>query len=165
MREWAAANGVLIVHCLVDMKQSILPSFKSAARFKVMAEMLSALPNLADEHPDIVYNADPGEYLMTRPAGYISALKSTGLQGFLRARMIRSIVLCGISTSGCVLSTARAAGDEAYNVTVIEDACVDPVPGLHDVLIQKVLPSQAHIATTEEFQEQWSKANGGEPGI
>lgn len=84
-------------------------------------------------------------------------LKSHGLMALLNTRGIKSLVLCGVSTSGCVLSTARAAGDDEFIVTVIEDACMDPVPGLHDTLIQKVLPSQVHLTTAAEFQVQWDK--------
>jgi nicotinamidase-related amidase len=165
MREWAAANGALIIHCLVDMKQAILPSFKSAARFKVMAEMMNSQPDIANEYPDIAYTAGSGEYLVTRSAGYGSALKCSGLRELLGARIVKSIILCGISTSGCVLSTARAAGDDEYIVTVIEDACMDPVPGLHDTLIQRVLPSQVHIATAVEFQEHWNKGKWNETAM
>lgn len=92
-------------------------------------------------------------------------LKSQGLESLPSSHDTKSVVLCGISTSGCVLSTARAAADDGYIVTVIEDACSDPVAGLHDVLVQKVLPSQAHVATAEEFQEQWKNAKGNVTGL
>jgi hypothetical protein len=36
MRDWAIAKGFIVIHCLIDLHQSILPSFKSAARFKQM---------------------------------------------------------------------------------------------------------------------------------
>jgi nicotinamidase-related amidase len=156
MRNWAAINGVLVVHCLVDIKQTILPSFKSAARFKIMAAMMDTQPSAADEHPDVAFNAADREHMVTRHPGYISAPKSQGLGPLLSARGIKSLILCGLSTSGCVLSTARAAGDDGYIVTVVEDAWMDPVPGLHGTLIQNVLPSQAHITTAAGFQEQWN---------
>lgn len=161
MREWATTNGVMIVHCLVDMQQASLPTSKGTARFKIIAETLAAQPSMAEEHPHIAYNAASGEHMVSRRPGCISALKSPGLEALLSTHGVKSVILCGIATSGCVLSTARAAGDDGYIVTVIEDACSDPGPGLHAALVQKVLPSQAHVATVMEFQEQWSKAARG----
>ncbi|CAM6083245.1 unnamed protein product [Calypogeia fissa] len=157
MRDWASANGVLVVHCLVDMKQPILSSFKGAHRFKQLAARMNMQeqPDAANEHKDIAFDSTKGEFMFTRPPGYISVLKSPDLGPLLRSKGIKSVLLCGVSTSGCVLSTARGAGDDEYIVTVIEDACMDRVPGLHETLIQKVLPSQAHVTTAVEFQEQW----------
>jgi nicotinamidase-related amidase len=72
--------------------------------------MMENQPHMYDEHPEIAFNASFEEIAVTRPAGYISVLKSQDLESWLRYREVKSLVLCGISTSGCVLSTARAAG-------------------------------------------------------
>jgi len=155
MQEWAAANGVLTVHCLIDVKAAARPTFKSKEIMKTIAGMLAENPSAADEHPEI---GSVGEHEVTvmRLPGHISALKSPDLGPMLENRGIRSLILCGISTSGCVLSTARGAGDEDYVVTVIEDACWDPAEGLHDTLKEHVFPMQAHVSTAEEFQSKWT---------
>ncbi|EXJ85486.1 hypothetical protein A1O1_05850 [Capronia coronata CBS 617.96] len=66
-----------------------------------------------------------------------------------------SLILCGITTSGTVLSTARAATDRGFIVTVVEDACFDLVPGLHAMLVTHVLPTTAHVATSGEIRDAW----------
>ena len=159
MREWATAHGILVVHCLVDLQQDTFPSSKSASRLKAMRAMLESSPTAADEYAAVAFDASADdERMVTRRPGYFSALKSRELGPLLGARRIASLILCGVSTSGCVLSTARAAGDEEYVVTVIEDACMDPTPGLHDTLVKSVLLSQAHVAMAGDFQEQWKNA-------
>ncbi|HEX4768467.1 MAG TPA: bifunctional nicotinamidase/pyrazinamidase [Lichenihabitans sp.] len=47
----------------------------------------------------------------------------TGLDGWLRARDIRRIFLCGLATDYCVAWSAQDAVDLGYEVFVIEDAC------------------------------------------
>ena len=53
---------------------------------------------------------------------------------------MRALVVCGVSTSGCVLSTVRDATERGWVVSVVADACADAAPGVHDVLVQNVLP-------------------------
>ncbi len=47
----------------------------------------------------------------------------TGLDGWLRARDIRRIFVCGLATDFCVAWSAEDAIDLGYKVVVIEDAC------------------------------------------
>ncbi len=47
----------------------------------------------------------------------------TGLDGWLRARGIHRIFLCGLATDFCVAWSADDAIDLGYEVVVIEDAC------------------------------------------
>ena len=54
-----------------------------------------------------------------------------------------------------LLSTARAATDQGFIVTVVEDACFDPVPGLHGMLCAHALPMTAHVATAGEIRDAW----------
>lgn len=159
MRDWANSNKVSVVHALVDLQQDARPFFKFSQWLKETAAAILAEPHAIDEHQHVAFNADApaDEHQFKRTPGYISALKSQGLPDFLSRREIRSLLLCGLSTSGCLLSTARSAGDEGYIVTVIEDACHDPAPGLHESLVKHVLPAAAHVATAEEFQREWSR--------
>ena len=90
----------------------------------------------------------------------MSALKSPGLEDFLQEKGIKSLVLAGLSTSGCVLRTAVAACDAEYVVTVISDGCADPVEGVHELLVGKVLNSRGYVTTAAEFHDGFAKASG-----
>jgi nicotinamidase-related amidase len=64
---------------------------------------------------------------------------------------ITHLVLCGIATSGVVLSTLREAADKDYQLTVFADGCADADEEVHRVLLSKVFPRQAEILQIEEW--------------
>jgi nicotinamidase-related amidase len=82
----------------------------------------------------------------------VGAFAGTDLDLVLRAAGIRSLVLAGISTSGAVLSTVRAASDMDYDLTVLADGCAEGGDGeVHRVLIDRVFPRQATIRSVDEW--------------
>jgi nicotinamidase-related amidase len=83
----------------------------------------------------------------------VSAFSGSDLDILLRAADADTLVLAGIATSGVVLSTLRQAADLDYRITVLSDACADPDPEVHRVLMEKVFPRQAHVTSTEEWTE------------
>jgi len=81
----------------------------------------------------------------------VSAFTGSDLEVVLRAKGINHLVLCGISTSGVVLSTTREAADRDYKLTILSDLCFDADPEVHAVLMGKVFPRQATVQTSEEW--------------
>ena len=78
------------------------------------------------------------------------AFHGTGLDMQLRHRGVTQIVLCGVSTSSGVESTARAAYEHGYHVTVATDAVTDMVRELHDRAVEHVFPKMAETGTTAD---------------
>ena len=60
-------------------------------------------------------------------------------------------MLCGISTSGVVLSTTREAADKDFRLTVLSDLCFDSDHQVHAILMEKVFPRQATVQTSGEW--------------
>jgi nicotinamidase-related amidase len=81
----------------------------------------------------------------------VSAFGTTDLGAVLSAQNARTLVLCGISTGGVVLSTLRQAADMDYRIIVVRDACGDPDAETHRVLMDKVFQRQATVTTTAEL--------------
>jgi nicotinamidase-related amidase len=81
----------------------------------------------------------------------VSAFSGSDLDVLLRAAGADTLVLAGIATGGVVLSTLRQAADLDYRLTVLADACTDPDPDVHRVLVEKVFPHQAVVTDTEEW--------------
>jgi nicotinamidase-related amidase len=81
----------------------------------------------------------------------VSAFTGSDLEVVLRAGEIRHLVLCGIATSGVVLSTVREAADKDYRLTVLADLCADTDAEVHSVLTGKVFPRQAQVTSTAEW--------------
>lgn len=84
----------------------------------------------------------------------VSCFEGTDLGMVLRAGRIETLVMFGIATSGCVLSTVRQAADLDYRMLVLRDLCDDKDDEVHRVLVQKVLPGQATVMTAQEFLSQ-----------
>jgi nicotinamidase-related amidase len=84
----------------------------------------------------------------------VSGFTGSDLDVVLRGGDIHHLVLCGISTSGVVLSTLREAADKDYRLTVLSDLCADFDPEVHSVLMEKVFPRQAQVMTAAA----WAKS-------
>lgn len=83
-----------------------------------------------------------------------SAFTGSDLEVILRSKGIGHLTLTGIATSGVVLSTLLEAADKDYQLTVLEDGCLDRDAALHQVLVEKVFTRVADIKTCES----WSNA-------
>jgi nicotinamidase-related amidase len=69
----------------------------------------------------------------------------------LRAQGVRTVTLCGIASSGVVLSTVLDACDRDYAVEVLEDGCADTDPELHRTLFDKVFSRRGTVATSADW--------------
>ena len=92
-------------------------------------------------HPALA--PEPGDVVVTKRR--VSAFAGSDLDVVLRAGGIETLALCGIATSGVVLSTLRQAADLDYGLTVLRDACADRDDEVHRVLLDKVFPRQAEV--------------------
>ena len=85
------------------------------------------------------------------------SFSTTGLDALLRELGLATLILMGVSTSGCVLSTVRWGADVGYRLVVVSDACDDGDAEVHRVLTEKIFPRQATVVTADQFVE----ASGG----
>ncbi|XVU23859.1 hydrolase [Actinoplanes sp. CA-054009] len=79
------------------------------------------------------------------------AFYGTDLDLQLRRRGITQVVITGIATSIGVESTARAAHEHNYQVTIATDAVSDLDPDTHRNSIEKIFPRLAETGTTAEI--------------
>jgi nicotinamidase-related amidase len=79
------------------------------------------------------------------------AFYGTDLDLQLRRRGVTNIVLCGISTSIGVESTARDAWERAYNLTFASDAMTDLSEEAHDRALQLIFPRIGEIGSVAEI--------------
>jgi ureidoacrylate peracid hydrolase len=85
-----------------------------------------------------------------------SAFIGTRLDQLLRSRDIRTIVVCGVATSGCVESTIRDGFMHDYYVVVAEDACGDYEPARHAATLAKMALSFGTVVGVDEIAKRWS---------
>ncbi len=90
-----------------------------------------------------------GERIITKTKP--GPFSTTALDVNLREMGKDTLIVMGVATSGCVLSTVRWAVDVSYRFIVVSDACSDADPEVHRVLTEKVYPRQGTVVSTDEF--------------
>ena len=114
----------------------------------------------AEDSPDTVIHAAvtpaSGERVLQKTRA--GAFSTTGLDVLLREQGRDTLVLMGVATSGCVLSTVRWSADIGYRLVVVADACDDRDAEVHRVLTQKLFPRQATVVTSQEFAQLAAQA-------
>jgi nicotinamidase-related amidase len=104
-------------------------------------------PAAAAVHPDLA----PAEGDIVVVKRRVSAFAGSDLELILRAQKVERLTLCGIATSGVVLSTVREAADKDYVLTVLSDGCADMDEDVHNLLLSKVINRQAEVVTCAEW--------------
>ncbi|KOG88735.1 isochorismatase family protein [Streptomyces varsoviensis] len=89
----------------------------------------------------------PGDITVTKQQW--GAFYGTGLDLELRRRGITQVVLAGIATSIGVESTARAAHEHGYHVTIVTDAVTDMDADAHRNSIEKIFPRLGELDSTK----------------
>ena len=147
---WARSEKVQVGHVRVaftDEDFRAVPAHSKAFAAVAQNKFLAADSPEARIHESLEVGDEDIVVRKTR----FGAFSTTDLYASLRARGIDTLVLAGISTGGVVLSTVRHAADEDYRIYVLADATGDPDPEVHRVLIEKVLPYQADVITTDDL--------------
>ena len=138
---------------------SLAKAFRKANRPVVLVNVAGAPAGRADKKfsmnpppgwDELVPELDrqPSDILVTKYTP--GAFHGTGLDLQLRRRGVTEIVLCGVSTSSGVESTARAAYEHGYTVAVAIDAVTDMVRELHDNSVERIFPKLAETGTTAD---------------
>ncbi|MFF4255768.1 hydrolase [Streptomyces sp. NPDC001663] len=100
----------------------------------------------------------PGDITVTKRNW--GAFHGTDLDVQLRRRSVTQIVLTGIATSIGVESTARAAHEHGYHVTLATDAMSDLAPEAHRNSVERIFPRLGETGTTAEILELLAKTHG-----
>ncbi len=84
----------------------------------------------AGDWGDLTLEPGAGEVVVVKQ--YASAFFGTSLATTLHASGIDTVVLAGVSTSGCVRATAMDALNSGFHPQVVRQACADRTPEVHD---------------------------------
>jgi nicotinamidase-related amidase len=143
----ARASGVPVIYVRVAFRPGHPEVSPRNRMFAGLRDVNAADDDGAAIHPGVA--PEPGDVVVTKRR--VSAFAGSDLDVVLRAGAIDHLVLCGIATSGVVLSTLRAAADLDFGLTVLRDACADADAEVHRVLVEKVFPRQAEVLDVAEW--------------
>jgi nicotinamidase-related amidase len=121
------------------------PLFKHASKFGAL--------KLGDWGTEFLPQASPlpGETILTKHR--VNAFVGTPLDLILRNAGIDQVAIIGCSTDVGMQTTARAAHDLDYQVTVIGDCCIAPSDEDHDPTL-RMLAKVTKVVTLEAYTNQ-----------
>ncbi|MEO1687135.1 MAG: isochorismatase family protein [Pseudomonadota bacterium] len=99
---------------------------------------------------DIVEGLDPrpDEPMITKQ--YPCAFHGTSLAATLTSMGVDTILLTGLSTSGCVRASCLGAMSNGFITLVVEDAVGDRAPEVHDANLFDMSAKYADLVTTDD---------------
>lgn len=151
--EAARAKGIPVIYCVINFRPGcpdISPKNKTFSQLMQLNDAFSPEKDAVKVHPSIA-PVEGKDIIVTKKRA--SAFTGSDLDVVLRSLGAERIVMAGISTSMVVLSTMRQATDMDYQVTILEDLCLDTDEDVHNLLIQKVFPRTADIAKAKDWAE------------
>jgi nicotinamidase-related amidase len=155
--DWARSQGVPVIHCVTqyrDAEEIRLNAFwrtraedPNNPRKNVMNHNLigmpggQVMPGLRDEQRDWVVDTKKR----------YNCFVATDLDLLLRAHRINTLIITGVNTNSCILSTVTAACSMDYAVIVPSD-CVDTMdrPELHDAALLCIRTAFGFVMTSRD---------------
>jgi nicotinamidase-related amidase len=151
------ANVVRLVDAFRENQRPVVlvrvgwsPSGADALKSRTQSAAVAAKPTTDFfEYADELY-ADAQRDVLVHKRQW-GAFYGTDLDLQLRRRGVTNIVLCGISTSIGVESTARDAWERGYNLTFASDGMTDLSEAAHDRALRLIFPRIGEIGSVDEI--------------
>ncbi|NUS13670.1 MAG: isochorismatase family protein [Streptomyces sp.] len=149
-------------HEVVARSARLAAAFRTAGLPVVLVNVTGVAPGRTDGGPaataafpaewtELVDELDRQPEDVTVSKRQWGAFYGTGLDMELRRRGVTQVVLCGISTSIGVESTARDAYEHGYHVTVATDAVTDTDPAAHERSVTTIFPRLGETGGTDDI--------------
>jgi nicotinamidase-related amidase len=110
--------GLPIFYSTGDTRPDSLPHAVTATKRQGGVSRDASLYNIRPE-----FKPQPGDVVITKQRA--SAFFGTPILAHLTQLGVRSIIMCGESTSGCVRASAVDAYSYGFHVTLVEECCFD----------------------------------------
>jgi nicotinamidase-related amidase len=111
----------------------------------------------ADWYGGVAPREAPNEVVVTKHR--FSAFWDTPIDLYLRSNKIRSIVVTGVVTSGCVESTLRDAFFNDYYTVVASDCVAEASQERHDYALRKMGQAFGVVAPAADIIEVWDASH------
>lgn len=160
----ARSGGVLVIH----VRMLILPNGESDSPAWIRMRMRAAKSQVRPGDPpsllpgswgaDFVPEMQPGvgDVVVTKYRS--SAFHDTGLEVVLRSKQVRTVVVTGCTTEGCIESTIRDAGMRDYFPVLVSDCVASDDPALHEASMRVMSAYRTDVTTSGELGAVWDSA-------
>ncbi len=92
---------------------------------------------------------------------YASAFFGTSLASTLRAMDVDTVLMAGVSTSGCIRASATDALQHGFRPVVVRDGCADRTEELHRSNLRDLDAKYADVIDSAEALDRLSRGFGG----
>lgn len=99
---------------------------------------------------DVVAELAPAATEVVVVKQYASAFFGTSLSATLTAGGVDTVVLCGVSTSGCVRASATDALQHGFRPIVVSEACGDRTAAIHEANLTDLAAKYADVISLDE---------------
>ncbi len=148
--EAARAGGVPVVHTVVRYAPGLADGGLFVRKVPGLAVLADDAPErLGEQVPELA--AADGELVIVKQ--YASAFFGTSLAATLTASGIDTVVIGGVSTSGCVRATATDALQHGFRPLVVPEACGDRTAAVHDANLADLAAKYADLVPLDEAAE------------
>jgi nicotinamidase-related amidase len=150
---------------VIFIQMTVLPHRRSESPAQIRFNMRMHLNQLGSDQP-LWYTEEgsPGQELIPELAPQAGELlvkkyRSSGFWGtnldlLLRSNLIKTVLICGCTTEGCVESTARDALFNDYYVVIAEDCVASDDRAQHDASML-LMRHRFDVAGSEEIIRTW----------
>lgn len=101
-----------------------------------------------------IFERDDNDVVVVKK--FPSSFESTHLASYLTSQKVDSVVLVGMSTSGCVRAAAIDAVSRGFKTLVVQDAVGDRHPGIHWANLFDIHTKFADVVSTDDVID-WLK--------
>ena len=120
----------------------------------LFVQKVAALRVLAEDAPgdlgELVPELEPRPDEVVVIKQYASAFFGTSLAATLTATGVDTLVIAGVSTSGCVRASATDAMQHGFRPIVVGEACGDRTPAIHQANLADLQAKYADLASVAE---------------
>jgi nicotinamidase-related amidase len=142
----AARNaGIPIIYLTRHLDTRGIVSVKRSVPLKLPPDAYEIFPDFAPRIQDLVIHKE-------RASGFFG----TPLIAHLQMMGVRSLVVCGESTSGCVRHTVLDAYAHGFHVSIAEECTFDRNPLLHKINLFDMHHKYADVMHTDEIVEHFA---------
>ncbi|GAA0965822.1 isochorismatase family protein [Actinocorallia libanotica] len=137
---------------VVFTKVEYLPGGADGGLFYRKVPALAAFQR-GNPHGDFVADPAPREEDVVVVKQYASAFAGTSLAATLTAMSVDTLLICGLSTSGCVRATGVDALQHGFVPYVVADACGDRDPRPHEAALFDLRHKYAEVVPLDAAVE------------
>jgi maleamate amidohydrolase len=124
--------------------------------YKKVPGLAAFAENAPGRAHELVLDPSPGDVRVTKQ--YASAFFGTSLASTLHVRGVDTVLIAGVSTSGCVRATATDALNHGFRPQVIRETCADRNTELHESNLYDLDAKYADVCRMDEAMREVAHA-------